>query len=271
MVVLVIWMGFSYLLPPKIIYEIDSTRLTIRTSAGLKENAKTVDLGRIFEAQPTILRGGQLRMGREKPGYCVGLFFFGSVGEAYLATNCSDHAVVLKASGEVAPIVVTPPDGNEFIRALYAARPATFEAPSNMRGAGIVVGVLLLVLLLVGAGLAAALWLAPSRLRYEVVGGQLVVQTLTRRVAFPVAGTRVKVHRPLMGDRLSGIHLPGYWVGSCTLDTMATTVYASVKDEGVLLEADGRLFLTPRDKEGLVAALEEAGATRVSGTMQRRI
>jgi hypothetical protein len=268
--VVIVWLGFAYLVPPKLIYEIDSSRLVIRTSVGLKENAKVVELGRIYEAQPTVLRGGQLRMGREKPGYCVGLFYFGSVGEAYLATNCSDRAVVLKASGEVAPIVVTPPDGNEFIRALYAARPARFEAPSNMRGAGLVVAVLLLVLVLVVAGLVAALWLAPHRLSYEVGNGQLVVNTLMKRHVFSVPGTRVKVHRPLLGDRLSGVHLPGYWVGSYTLDTMATTVYASIKDEGVLVEADGRLFLTPQDKQGFLAALEEAGATQVSGAMQRR-
>lgn len=272
MVLLVIWAGFSYLVPPTLIYEIDGSRLVIRTSTGLKENAKIVELGRIYEAQPTVLRGGQLRMGREKPGYCVGLFYFGSVGEAYLATNCSDRAVVLKASGEVAPIVVTPPDGNAFIKALYAAQPAVFQAPANMRGAGIVVAVLLALLIVGGLGLAAVLWLAPNRLRYEVSDGQLVVQTLLRREVHTLAGARVKVHRPLMGDRLSGFALPGYWVGSHTLDTMATAVAASVKEEGVMLERDdGRLFLTPGDKQGFVTALEEAGATRVSGATQRRL
>ncbi len=267
---LVLWMAFSFLMPPTLIYEIDSSRLTIRTSTGLKENAKVVELGRIYEAQPTLLRGGQLRMGREKPGYCVGLFHFGSVGEAYLASNCSDRAVVLKASGEVAPIVLTPPDGNAFIKALYAAQPARFEAPSNMRGAGLVLALLLLLLVLVAAALVVWLWLAPRRLRYEVEGGQLVVQTLFRRLSFPIAGTRVKVHRPLMGGHLSGFHLPGYWIGSYTLDTMATSVFASVKDEGVLVESEGRLFLTPQDRTGLVTALEAAGATRANTTMQRR-
>ena len=65
--------------------------------------------------------------------------------------------------------------------------------------------------------------------------------------------------------------LPGYHVGSWMLDTMATTVLASARDDGVLLESEGRIFVNPRDPDGFLAALGECGATVIaSPQLQRR-
>jgi hypothetical protein len=269
-VLLVVWTGISMLLVPRISYAIEVDRLLIWDSTGSRATAKVVMISKIWDASPVLLRGRERRMATEKPGYCVGLFYFGGFGEAWLASNCSNRAVALKTSGELAPIVVTPPDGTAFIKALWAGGKATFEAPRNLEGTAAVTVALLLFLLGLGGGLVAALLIAPRRLRYEVSAGQLVVRTFRGQFRVPLAGARVKLHRPLHGDRLSGVNIPGYWVGSWTLDNMATSVACSAKEDGVMLEGDGRLFLTPQDRQGFVDALVAAGATLTSATLQRR-
>jgi hypothetical protein len=60
-------------------------------------------------------------------------------------------------------------------------------------------------------------------------------------------------------------------VGSWLLDTMATTVLASVRDDGVLLEGEGRIMVSPAEPEAFLAALAAQGATVVAKPeMQRR-
>jgi hypothetical protein len=269
-VALTVWVGVSMLLVPRISYAIDVDRLLIWDSTGSRANAKVVMISKIWEASPVLLRGRERRMATEKPGYCVGLFYFGGLGEAWLASNCSNRAVVLKTSGELAPIIVTPPDGVAFIKALWAGGKASFEAPRNLDGAVAVTVGMLVLLLGLGGGLVVALLVAPRRLRYEVAGGELVVRTLRGQMRVPLAGARVKLHRPLHGDRLSGWSLPGYWVGSWTLDNMATNVACSAKEDGVMVEGDSRLFVTPHDRQGFIDAAVAAGATLGSATMQRR-
>jgi hypothetical protein len=269
-ILLTVWVGVSMLLVPRISYAVDVDRLLIWDSTGSRATAKVVMISKIWDASPVLLRGRERRMATEKPGYCVGLFYFGGFGEAWLASNCSNRAVALKTSGELAPIIVTPPDGIAFIKALWAGGKASFEAPRNLDGTAAVTIGMLVLLLSLGGGLVVALLVAPRRLRYEVAAGQLAVRTFRGETRVPLAGAKVRLHRPLHGDRLSGVNLPGYWVGSWTLDNMATSVAASAKEDGVLLEGEGRLFLTPQDREGLVDALVAAGAALGSSTMQRR-
>ena len=107
-------------------------------------------------------------------------------------------------------------------------------------------------------------------MRYTVGGGALEVGTLLRRRVVPLAGARARPHRPLGGQRLAGFPLPGYRVGSWMLDNMATSVFASAADEGVLIEGEGRMFVNPQDREGFLAALAAEGATVVTDTTLRR-
>jgi len=114
-------------------------------------------------------------------------------------------------------------------------------------------------------------FVAPARLRYTVREGALQVDTLFSHRRIPLAGVRAHKHRPLLGARLSGLALPGYNVGSWILDTMATTSLASARNDGVLLEGDGRFFVNPRDPDEFLASLGEHGAVVVADPqLQRR-
>jgi hypothetical protein len=113
-------------------------------------------------------------------------------------------------------------------------------------------------------------FVAPARLRYTVCDGTLQVGTLFSQRQISLAGVRAYKHRPLLGARLSGLALPGYNVGSWILDTMATTALASARNDGVLLEGDGRLFVNPSDPDGFLAALAAEGATVVADLQLRR-
>lgn len=270
-VVPVIGLLVSLLRTPTIRYEIDSRALTITSVLGSEHQRKTIDLARIAEAKPEWLSQGALRFGTEKPGYCVGFFSYPRVGEVWQITDCSAQAVVLTSSAEATPVAVTPADRDGFLRALREGRPAVF-APPGKRGAAwwvnlfVVTGVGALAL----AGLAVVLFVAPARLRYTVAGGALEVGTLLRRRVVPLAGAKARSHRPLGGHRLAGLPLPGYRVGSWMLDNMATSVFASAADEGVMIEGEGRTFVNPRDREGFLAALAAEGATVITDTALRR-
>jgi hypothetical protein len=261
----------SLLRTPTIRYEIDSRALTISSVLGSEHQRKTIELARIAEAKAVWLHDGALRFGTEKPGYCVGFFAYPRVGEVWQITDCSEHGVVLTSSAEATPVAVTPADPDGFLKALREGRRSVFAPPERRAAAWwlnlfVVTGVGLVAI----AALAVTLFLAPARLRYTVSGGALEIATLLRRRVVPLASARARPHRPLAGQRLAGVPLPGYRVGSWMLDTMATSVFASAADEGVLIEGEGRLFVNPQDREGFMAALAAEGATVVTDTTLRR-
>lgn len=267
-----LWLLFELLRVPTIRYVLDSTKLTVSSSLGSSHQEKTLSLARISEARPEWLRDGSLRFGTEKPGNCVGFFAYPRLGEVFQITDCSSLGVFMASSGEATPVVITPADRDGFLKALNAGRPATFQPPGKRTASWwltlvTVLGILLAVVLV----LATVFFAAPARLSYVVGGGALTITTLFGRRSILLARARVMLHRPLLGQRLSGVPLPGYQVGSWMLDSMATTVLASARDQdGVLLEADGRIFLNPVDREGFLAALGADGATVVTDTALRR-
>lgn len=262
---------YIYLQVPVIRYQIDGTTLVIHSALGGSSQDKKISLSRVSEVRPELLRGGSLRFGTEKPGYCVGMFAYPSLGEVSQVTDCSEVAVLMVTTGEVAPIVVTPADRDGFIKAMWAARPATFAPPAR-RGDSfwITLVTLIAVYAVIVAILATAFFIAPRRLAYVVSDGELRINTLFSHRGLALAKANVHRHRPLLGARLSGLFLPGYLVGSALYDGMATSVFASVRDEGVLVEGDGRFFLSPADPDGFLAALVQAGATLVTVALQRR-
>jgi hypothetical protein len=265
------YLFLTYLRLPEIRYTVDSSTLTISSTLGSSHQEKQIELARIAEVHRELLRDGVLRFGTEKPGYCVGLFAYPSLGEVAQVTDCSAIAVRIVTSSEVEPIVITPAKRDDFIAALHAGRPASFRPPTRVTGtwwAALVT--LALVYLFVVAALVTAFFIAQRRLAYTVSPDALEVTTLFGKRRLPLGGAKVHKHRPLLGARLSGIFLPGYLVGSALYDNMATTVLASVRDEGVVLEADGRFFLSPADRDAFLAACGEGGATVVTVEMQRR-
>jgi hypothetical protein len=267
-----LWLLFELLRVPTIRYVVDSAKLTISSSLGSSRQEKTISLARIAEVRPEWLRDRSLRFGTEKPGYCVGFFSYPRLGEVFQITDCSDLGVLLFSSGEATPVVIAPADRDGFLKALNTARPGTFEPPGERTASwwltlATVLGILLAVVLV----LAMIFFVAPARLSYVVGGGTLTITTLFGRRSMLLARARAMLHRPLLGQRLSGVPLPGYQVGSWMLDSMATTVLASARDQdGVIVEGDGRFFLNPLDREGFLSALATEGATVVTDTALRR-
>lgn len=266
-----LWLLVTLLQTPEISYKIQNGTLTISSSLGSSKLEKTIVLARVSEVRPEWLRDASLRFGTEKPGYCVGFFSYPTLGEVWQVSDCSEIAVLIVAGGETAPVVVTPSDRDAFLKALATEAPASFTPPGKRTQSWWFTLILVLaVLALMVLALVTAFFAAPARLRYTVGGGILEVSTLLSRREIPLAGLRAYKHRPLLGHRLSGLALPGYNVGSWMLDTMATSVLASARDDGVLLEGEGRFFVNPRDPDGFLAALGDHGATVIANPQLRR-
>jgi hypothetical protein len=272
LVLLLGWLGGGYLWPGTLRYEVTTEFLVVTTGRSLVYDVTKLSLSRLSDPSSVVLRKGKLHFGKQKPGFCVGYFEFPTLGEVYLATDCGEKGVLIRGSGQTAPLVVSPADQDGFMFALRNNQPGVFEAPPRQFASYAGWLVLYGSMLVLGIGVLAWMFvLAPARLRYRVRPGELEISTAGKPTRLPLAGARVRRHRPLLGERLSGIALPGYFVGSYQLDSAATSVFASTKDEGVLYEGEGRVFLTPADIDGLLAALEAAGATPVVTNMQLRI
>jgi hypothetical protein len=271
LVLLLGWLGGVHLWPGMLRYEVTTEYLLVTTGRSLVYDVTKLSLSRLSDPTSVVLRNGTLHFGKQKPEFCVGYFAFPTLGEVYLATNCGEKGVLIRGSGQTAPLVVSPADQDGFMFALRNNQPGVFAPPPRQWASYVGWLVLYLVMLVLGSGLLAWMFVfAPARLRYRVRPGELEISTVGKPTRLPLAGAKVRRHRPLLGERMSGIVLPGYIVGSHQFDRAATSVFASTKDEGVLYEGEGRVFLTPADIDGLLGALEAAGATLVVTTMQRR-
>jgi hypothetical protein len=256
---------------PRISYTINAGSLHIHATLGSRQEDKVIPLARISEARPEWLHGGSLRFGTEKPGCCVGFYDYQRTGEVWQATDCSAEVVLLRASSEVTPVVIVPPDREAFIRALWANSSGVWEV-SGRRTASwwLTLVTLLLLLVIVTAALVVVFFVAPARISYLVRAGVLEVLWFGGSRQVRLTSCRAFKHWPILGERLAGVRLPGYVVGSWLLDSMATSVAASSFEDGVIVEADGRMFVTPRDRDDFLAALAEAGATVVTPQLTRR-
>ncbi|MCU0293766.1 MAG: hypothetical protein MUF10_17580 [Thermoanaerobaculaceae bacterium] len=271
LVLLLGWLGGGYLWPGTLRYEVTTENLVVTTGRNLAHDVTTIPLGRIFETSSVILRNGKLHFGKEKPEFCVGYFEFPTQGEVYLATNCGESGVLIRGGGLTTALVVSPAEPEKLMFAIRNHQPGVFAPPPRQFASYAGWLALYLLIFLLGTGaLLTAFVIGPARLRYRVLPGELEVTSLGKPFRVRLAGAKVRRHRPLLGERMSGIVLPGYIVGSFQYDSAPTTVLASAKEEGVLYEGEGRVFLTPADIDGLLAALEAAGATLVVTTMQRR-
>jgi hypothetical protein len=257
----ILYVTYLQLRTPEIRYVVGDGTLSIEAKLGSSEQSKKLDLGRISEVRPEWLRGGALKFGTDKPGYCVGFYDYPSLGEVWQVTDCSDLAVLLRTASETTPVVVTPTDRDGFMRTVTAAGRGVFLPPGKRASSyWVTLVVILAVYGLVVLALVTVLFIAPTRLAYRVRSGHLEVTTLVGKRLIPLTGATVRRHRPLLGERLSGFLMPGYLVGTALYDNMATTVLASLPEEGVMVEADGRYFLSPANPDALVAALLDGGA-----------
>jgi hypothetical protein len=174
--------------------------------------------------------------------------------------------LLLRVSGEAEPVLMSPPDREAFLSALAAGRDADLSPPSvsEPRPWRLFKTALPVVALPVVAYVAFALLAAPRRLRYRIDGLELEVQLLLWRKRFPLAGATARRYTPRRAFKWAGTAMPGYAAGAFSVDGESTRVYAStVRQEGVLIEGARRVFISPRDVAGFLAALADQGVTVV--------
>ncbi len=256
--------------PHQIAYEVTADKIVIHAGTSMTEQNKEIPLSRVEEASPAWLRGGSLDFGTEKHGYCVGFYEYPNYHKVWQATDCSDEGVIIRAGGEVMPIIITPGDRDAFLAAVSGRLSMTF--PTAVKPSGLHWPALLALAVVAwgaAAVLGALLFLGPARMRYVLRDGQLVVTTLVGTRAFPLGGVTVRPHAPLIGEKLSGLNLPGYCAGVMEFDRAPTSVYATVRETGVLLEGDERVFVSPADPAGFIAAAI-AGGGRAATTSAGR-
>jgi hypothetical protein len=251
-------------LPRAIRYEVSPASLTVMLRAGWWRVGNEVPRASITAVRPVELGRGRRTMGSAIPGYCVGAFTFDDLGPVWLATSCGRSAVLVEAAGRTRPTVIAPAHRDAFLAALEAGDTATFAPPPGTPMAGwTAIRVLSFVPLLLIPLLVGTFFVAPGRLRYAVEHGELVVRTLAATRRFPLAGATARRCTPGRALKVAGNGLPGYYTGFYRVDGASARVYATRLTDGVLLEGERRVFVTPEDVDGLLAELHRHGA-RVS-------
>lgn len=253
---------------PSIAYRVHNGTLEIHGGEGLLSNHRAVPLAAIREASEARVHGGRRVFGTGLPGYCAGRFRYEGLGSVWQVTDCRRDVVMLRADGEPYPILVTPPDHATFLAAVRSGTDGDFSpAPVAPSAVWTVLKVLLVLVVLPSAlFVPLAAFGAPRRLRYRLESGELVVQLLVFRKRFPLAGRTARRHTPAKAWKRAGSGLPGYYAGSFSVDGQPARVYASaIKTEGVMLEGEPRVFVTPTDTAGFLEALRRHGV-RVTDT-----
>jgi hypothetical protein len=243
-------------------YTIGNGVLEVR-SGELLWGKRAVKLADITETRVVTLRGGRRTLGTALPGHCAGSFRYDGIGPVWQATDCSSFALLVRARGGGEPLLLTPPRADDFVARLARGEDTVVTLPERPAGkqlgfnagAALVAGALVTSLVIV-----LAVW-GPGRMRYSVEEGALHVRTMFAHKTFRGPEIRARRHRPAGMSRVAGTALPGYYTGLFRESGESTRVFATTLEEGVLVEGPIRLFLSPDDADGLLAALRAAGAT----------
>jgi hypothetical protein len=250
------------LFQPTIVYRLQGGALEIRGGSGLLGNRRTIPVASIGESAEVTLGRGRRVAGTALPGYCAGRFSYDDLGAVWQVTDCSRNVLLLRVAGEPRPILLTPPDRAALLDALRSGREGDFSPPPRSQPLGwTLLAVLFFLVMLPTAGyVLLAVTRGSRRLRYRVAGGELEVQLLLWRRRFRLAGSRARRFTPRRVWKLSGAAIPGYAAGWFKVDGESTRVYATtVRQEGVLVEGERRVFVTPADVPAFLAALRGQG------------
>lgn len=240
-------------------YTIVDGALVVRSGEPF-DGQRTVPLAGVTEARLVSLRGGRRTGGTALPGLCAGRFAYPDLGEVWQVTDCSARAVLVRATGEDRPILVTPPDPAAFMDALRAGTAMDIALrPADRSPLRVLAFVVTPLAILGGLMMAATLQLGPSRMRYLVGHGAFEVETIFGRKRWPTAHARAKVYTPTGLQRVAGTAAPGYYTGRYRESGQSTRVYATDIERMVLFEGPDRVLVSPEDRVGLLRALEEEG------------
>ncbi len=244
----------------RISYVISGGTLTVDSGSWL-DGARTLPLSLVHEHSVVSLRGGQRTRGTAMGGYCTGRWTYPVLGTVWQATGCTAKGVVLVTSDGELPIVVSPPDPQEFLAAVDSRQDQRIELrPPD--------ATLIRVLPMLGAAVAIAIGgmvvglmlLGPGRMVYRVGEGRLEVRTLLGRNTWPLQELRARPHSPAVTLRIAGTGAPGYYTGIFRVDGTRTRVYATDLKSGVLLEGPARVYLSPENVAGFLDAMRVGGA-----------
>jgi hypothetical protein len=252
-------------LPRSLNYEVAKGHVVITNGLDIRPSRWEYPLGSITSATAVHLKPGKRVNGTSLPGYCSGHFRFPDIGDCTLATTCSPDAVVLHVGEGVLPIVITPSQQEAFLEALTGdgqySETVLFDDDS---------GVWLGLKAMTGLGVAVTLFipliffLSPSRLRYRVTPGHVEIDLTFSSKRFSVSNCIARLYDPETSSKVMGSSLPGYHSGRFSLDGMATRVYATRMNDGILIESpDLRLFLNPEDPHAFLEALRALGEMEI--------
>lgn len=240
-------------------YAITDGALVVR-SGELFSGSRTVRLADITEARVVTLQGGRRTAGTALPGYCAGRFSYPDLGAVWQVTNCTARGVLVRASGEERPLVVSPPDPQGFVALLEAGTPTTITMSPPDTGALRLIALVIVPLVFLSVLMVSAvLLLGPSRMRYLVGDGALEVRTLFGRQRWSTAGARARAYTPARLLRVAGTAAPGYYTGMFREAGQPTGVYATDTERVILFEGPRRVLVSPEDRVEMLKALEEQG------------
>ena len=248
---------------PSITYRIRNSVLEIAGGTSILASHRSYPLASLTGWREVRLGRGRRTGGIGVPGLCAGYFSYDRIGKVWQVTDCSPEVLLLEVAGEDRPVLVAPPDRAAFLAALQSQHDGDFSPPAHRQPTWWLVlkGVLLIVTLPVVIYVGMAFFLAPRRLRYRLGGGELEIQLLLLRKRFPITALHVRRHTPTRALRWGGTAMPLYYAGSFSVDGIATRVYATtIEREGILLDGTPRLFVTPADIDGFLAAARANGA-----------
>jgi hypothetical protein len=251
-------------MPTRVAYSIKSGQLEISTNLGLIPGSRRVPLDAIVEVRDVNLSGGTRQAGTTLPGFCQGRFIYPEIGPVWQATDCSRQALLLRVSGQERPILLTPPDRMAFQAALHQGSRMDIVLPNSARPDTMlrVVRVVALVLVLPVMLVPLLFFVAPGRLRYRVEAGMLHVVTWSSEKHFVLTGATATRTPASRAFKLVGSAMPGYYTGWFRVNGANTRVYATTLKDGVLIRADGVVFVSPADVGGFLDALAANGTRR---------
>lgn len=246
--------------PATITIDVDDGHLHIRAGIGFLASERDVPLERIRDVRPVSLGRGGRKMGTAMAGHCSGTWSYRDLGEVWQATDCRRDALLVETDEQ--RLVLSAEDTDGLRRSLTARKvwhsgesagmPRWIRALLALGGfAALGSGVLLVALAIRG----------PESMIYTVNAEGLTVRTLLRQRTLPLLGATVKRTPKGPSLRVAGTALPGYFTGWFLMDGRRVRVWATMRENGVLVEGAERWYVTPKDVEGFLAAAREAGAT----------
>ncbi len=240
-------------------YAIGDGVLTVR-SGDLVSGSRTIPLSDVTEVRAVGLGGGWRVVGTALPGYCVGRFRYPDLGTVWQVTDCSSGGLLIRSRSDPQPVVITPPDPVVFTDFLRAGTSIRVTLPPPDTGTVKVIALLVIPLAIITLLiLPVLLLLGPSRIRYVVKDGGLLVETIFGRQSWPTHGARARPYTPGKMWRVGGTAAPGYYTGRYRESGQATRVYATDIKSMVLFEGEARVLVSPEDRSAFLRALANEG------------